>query len=294
LGDELVSNNTFVTNLGDELVTNNEFVENITNMLYDDTHIKQLLDSIANLIGENNVTNFIQEIVNQISQETYVTQLGDSIANYFSQTALGDTILNYIINNIPEELTYTADESTLTLSSDNEFSVKDLGITNGKIANNAIDSTKIQDGSISLNDLRNGTAVGQIMQWNGSRWVLTSAASVVKKLEVIIDSSYTILSSNYTGETGATTKPIEVVGIEPVIKSAGGNGISGSRFIARNLSISTTAIVENGQIAYTLRIKNDNIDSAKSFTVEKLNIFYTCDETLGAGTTPDVETYAGQ
>jgi len=108
-GDSLVNNNKFITNLIDTLVNNSTFVTNlgdeITNVLYDDIHIKQMLDSIGNVLadalinGETNteVNNFITEIVNQISQDQYITQLGDSVAYYFSETALRDTISKYLL-----------------------------------------------------------------------------------------------------------------------------------------------------------------------------------------------------
>jgi hypothetical protein len=74
-------------------------------MLYDDAHLLQMLDSIANLIKDgSNVNNFITEIVNQISQETYITRLGDSLAYYISNTTLGDTVLNYIANHFSNKL----------------------------------------------------------------------------------------------------------------------------------------------------------------------------------------------
>jgi len=507
MGGKLVSNETFVTNMGDELVTNNQFMKNITNVLYDDTYLKQLIDSLAEAIKNGGDTDgLIQQIVNQITNSnTYIEQLGDKIQNYITNNfskELGDKILNYITLNADENLTnsimkyvevtgtrgiqisgsgtrsigitlpdasanddvltwngsawaakaissittsgtvtsvtsnvsgltfganstttptlavtggaagqflasdgtwqtpandnttYTGstsvtlngtsferaaltgdvtaaqNDNALTIATgavttaklaDNAVTVAKLpagasastflrgdgtwvvpendntiyngstsvilngtgferaaltgdvtaaqnsndltigagkvttekiadnAVTTAKINDNAVTSAKIADKNVTLAKIADGTSAGQIIQWDGSKWELASAASVVKKLEVTVDDSYTILSSNYIGETGATAKTIEVVGIEPVITSA-----SGDRFIARNLTVSVTAKVVSGKIAYTLRIKNDNIDNSQSFKIEKLNIFYTCDEALAAGSKPIAETYAGQ
>ncbi|MDR0872748.1 MAG: hypothetical protein LBN27_04675, partial [Prevotellaceae bacterium] len=115
LGDELVQNSQFITNLGDTLVNNNNFITQLSHdttfinnlvtdsvflsQFYDDTHLKQMIDSIASLIKSGGDTTLIKEIVNQITKETNIIQLGDSLAYYFSQTVLGDTIANNLLNN---------------------------------------------------------------------------------------------------------------------------------------------------------------------------------------------------
>ena len=90
LGDSLVKNETFIT----KFVNDSVFIS----QLYDDSHLLRLLDSVAKLIKNGGDTTLIKEIVNQISQETNIIQLGDSLAYYFSQTVLGDTIANYLLN----------------------------------------------------------------------------------------------------------------------------------------------------------------------------------------------------
>ena len=55
--------------------------------------------------------------------------------------------------------TYSADESTLTKSSGNQFSVKDKGITNAKIADGTIESGKIKDGTIVNDDIASNAAI---------------------------------------------------------------------------------------------------------------------------------------
>lgn len=54
--------------------------------------------------------------------------------------------------------TYSADNSTLQLSS-NQFSVKDKGITNAKIADGTIESGKIKDGTIVNADIASNAAI---------------------------------------------------------------------------------------------------------------------------------------
>ncbi|MDR0873093.1 MAG: hypothetical protein LBN27_06445 [Prevotellaceae bacterium] len=137
-----------------------------------------------------------------------------------------------------------------------------------------------------------GTAADQILKWNAgtSRWELATAQSVIKKLTITpTTTAYTTNSVQFFGTTGTSANAIEVVGIEPIISSTTPN----DKFINDNLIISTTAKVKGNAIVYTVVIKNANIDTAKGFTVEGINIFYTCTDTL-TGAAPAEDEFVGQ
>lgn len=167
--------------------------------------------------------------------------------------------------------------------------IADSAITIDKIAAAAIDSTKIKNNSISLANLRPGSMAGQTMQWNGTEWVLAQTASVIKKLTVEINTTDSVQSIFWQGFTDASSNQIEVMGIEPVISST-----EGDIFINENLTISTSVKVVSGAIFYTLKIRNENIDPSKKFTVKSINIYYTCADTLNAVEAPVGGMFAGQ
>ena len=128
---------------------------------------------------------------------------------------------------------------------------------------------------------------------DGTKWITAGtgdlAALVIKKLTIDINSVNSFQSVFWQGTTGASSNAVNVVGIEPVITSP-----EGDSFINQNLTISTSAKVVSGAIAYTLKVRNENIDTTKNFTVNSINIYYTCNETLGAGTAPVYGRLAGQ
>jgi hypothetical protein len=46
------------------------------------------------------------------------------------------------------------------------------------LAANAVTSDKITDGAVGLSDLADGSSVGQLLQWNGSAWVLVDGDTI--------------------------------------------------------------------------------------------------------------------
>ncbi|CAN0594392.1 unnamed protein product, partial [Ectocarpus sp. 12 AP-2014] len=56
--------------------------------------------------------------------------------------------------------------------------VADDAITTDKIAAGAVETSDISDDAVALEKLANGTANGQVMQWNGTDWILIDLGSV--------------------------------------------------------------------------------------------------------------------
>ncbi|WP_116769908.1 hypothetical protein [Maribacter litoralis] len=56
--------------------------------------------------------------------------------------------------------------------------VSDNAITTEKIAAGAVETSDIRDDAVALEKLANGTANGQVMQWNGTDWILIDLGSV--------------------------------------------------------------------------------------------------------------------
>lgn len=88
-----------------------------------------------------------------------------------------------------QDTTYTADESTLTKSSSNAFSIKDKGVVTGKLADSAVTSAKIADGTIVNGDIANETIDMKklaIHAYGGT----TGTAGYVKILRFTITGTY--------------------------------------------------------------------------------------------------------
>ncbi|MBU2995014.1 hypothetical protein KO500_01145, partial [Cellulophaga baltica] len=71
-----------------------------------------------------------------------------------------------------------ADENTEYIAGD----ALTLTGTEFSISDNAIVTSKIADGNITLSKLADGTAVGQLMQWDGTNWVLIEESAVNENL----------------------------------------------------------------------------------------------------------------
>ena len=148
-------------------------------------------------------------------------------------------------------------------------------------------------GMFVYNTVTAGDVTPGIYYNNGTKWITTAtsemAALFIKKLTIEINRVNSVESIFWQGTTGASSNAVDVVGIEPVITSP-----EGDVFINQNLTISTSAKVVSGAIAYTLKIRNENINTSKNFTVNSINIYYTCNDTLGAGTAPVYGHFVGQ
>ncbi|SIR44050.1 beta strand repeat-containing protein, partial [Maribacter ulvicola] len=59
-----------------------------------------------------------------------------------------------------------------------EFSVAENGITNTELANDAVQANNILNEAVTLSKLADGNVDGQVMQWDGSNWILVDLGSV--------------------------------------------------------------------------------------------------------------------
>jgi hypothetical protein len=291
-----------ITSVGDSLLSNPVYVTNFADSIANYINNTYLGDSIAQYISNNfNSTALGDTIMQYISNNINNTYLGDSIAQYisnnFNNTALGDTILQYISNNISNTylgdsiLHYITNDISNNILGDSIIKLINENAVTGVTGSKGIVITNNGSGSVDVG-FPSGSADNEILKWNSttSKWEAAAPTSIVKKLTISINANYTVESVTYTGATGLSTNAIEVVGIQPVIISAQGDG-----FIAENLGISTTAkVVSDGSIAYVLRIKNDNIEDAQSYTINSLNIYYICSDDLTAGTAPVAKIFVGQ
>ncbi|MCL6518795.1 MAG: hypothetical protein K6T99_03105 [Armatimonadetes bacterium] len=67
------------------------------------------------------------------------------------------------------DTTYTAGDGLALIGT--SFSIASAGITSTMLANDSVDSSKIADGTIQLNDLsQSGASAGEVIKWNGTAW----------------------------------------------------------------------------------------------------------------------------
>ena len=277
IADELVSNETFVTNLGDEII----------NVLYDDTHLKQLIDSLAALINKGgDVSDLIQQIVNQITQEQYITQFGDNLALYFSETKLGDTILNYITNNLPTEigeaiLEYITNNVTQKLTDSIMSKVEVTGKYGIEIEGSGTSNITVK--------LPEGEKEGQVLSWDNtaSVWKAADQTPSVKQVTIPVQNgTFDTKNLIFHGITSTATSALKVVAIEPVFSNLA---------MRRNfLNVEATVQVVGNAADWTVSIENRNISSANKCTLESVVISYICDDaTALTNNTQDITEISG-
>ncbi|MCM4154383.1 hypothetical protein DHD05_22620, partial [Arenibacter sp. N53] len=58
------------------------------------------------------------------------------------------------------------------------FKVEDLSIVNSKLGPDAVTNSKLADDAVQLENIADGTVSGQVMQWDGTDWILVDLGSV--------------------------------------------------------------------------------------------------------------------
>ncbi|MCK0148373.1 hypothetical protein MWU78_22220, partial [Arenibacter sp. F26102] len=58
------------------------------------------------------------------------------------------------------------------------FKVEDLSIVNSKLGPDAVTNAKLADDAVQLENIADGTVSGQVMQWDGTDWILIDLGSV--------------------------------------------------------------------------------------------------------------------
>ncbi|WP_461444812.1 beta strand repeat-containing protein, partial [Maribacter sp.] len=82
-----------------------------------------------------------------------------------------------------------ADQVTITGigTAADPFKVEDLSIVTAKLGPDAVTNAKLADDAVQLENIADGTASGQVIQWNGTDWVLIDLSSVtVTEIDGII------------------------------------------------------------------------------------------------------------
>ena len=100
------------------------------------------------------------------------------------------------------DLEVNVDGTTLEVDATNGVQVLNDGITNTQIADDAIQTENIVDGQVQTNDiadanvtpakLADGTAAGEILQWDGTNWVLVDdSALTITEIDGIVGNEVT-------------------------------------------------------------------------------------------------------
>jgi hypothetical protein len=129
---------------------------------------------------------------------------------------------------------------------------------------------------------------------DGAKWcrVLASGsdstAQKVKTLEIPLNELIKTQSKTFFGTTATASSAITIVGVEPQL--------SGSpEMLGTLLKVNTLAILNSSAtaISWSVAIENDNINSTRSCTLEKVIISYLCNENLN-GSLSAIYSIAGR
>ena len=128
------------------------------------------------------------------------------------------------------------------------MAVADLGVDTGQIADDAVTSIKIEDQAITLPKLANGTAAGQLLQWDGTNWVYITEADI-SATAVEVDG---IIGNEVTDVTNGT-----------LVRSGTGTGADPYTLAVADLGVDTGQIADDA--VTTVKILDENV------TVQKIN-----------------------
>ncbi|SHG11291.1 hypothetical protein SAMN03080594_1131, partial [Arenibacter palladensis] len=86
------------------------------------------------------------------------------------------------------------------------FKVEDLSIVNSKLGPDAVTNAKLADDAVQLENIADGTASGQVMQWDGTDWILVDLGSVtVTENDGVIGNEVTNATDGTLIRSGAGT-----------------------------------------------------------------------------------------
>ena len=101
-----------------------------------------------------------------------------------------------------------ADQVTITGAGTtvDPFKVEDLSIVNSKLGPDAVTNSKLADDAVQLENIANGTSSGQVMQWDGTDWILVDLGSVtVTEVDGVIGNEVTNATDGTLIRSGAGT-----------------------------------------------------------------------------------------
>jgi inosine/xanthosine triphosphate pyrophosphatase family protein len=161
-------------------------------------------------------------------------------------SALTITEIDGIIGNEIVDVTNTTLTRTGTGVVGDEFTVAVAtdGITNNELADDAVTTDKITDNNVTLAKLEDGTAAGQLMQWDGTDWVLVDdSALTITEIDGIIGN--------------------EIMDVTNATLTRTGTGVVGDEF---TVAVATEGITTNELAAdavTTDKITDNNVTLAK-------------------------------
>jgi hypothetical protein len=117
------------------------------------------------------------------------------------------------------------------------------------------------------------TSVGKLKYWDGTEWMTVGDADPTPTMKQVTFSvengKFSTEHLIFYGTTAKASKPLKIVGIEPVFSDP----VKRRNFLTVE---SAVQVVENAA-EWSVRIQNRNISSEKEITLESVIITYICD-----------------
>ncbi|WP_405247306.1 beta strand repeat-containing protein [Cellulophaga sp. Asnod2-G02] len=219
-------------------------------------------------------------------------------------SALIITEIDGVIGNEIVDVTNTTLTRTGTGVVGDEFTVAVAinGITTNELADDAVTTDKITDNNVTLAKLEDGTAAGQLMQWDGTDWVLVDdSALIITEIDgvignEIVDVTNTTLTRTGTGVVGDEfTVAVTTEGI--TANELADNAVTSAKII--DAAVSSNKILDG-------TIINADVNPLAAIDGSKISPIFIADvsttgtltttgtATIGANTITNVDGTAGQ
>uniref|UniRef100_UPI0011EE6FC8 beta strand repeat-containing protein n=1 Tax=Pareuzebyella sediminis TaxID=2607998 RepID=UPI0011EE6FC8 len=167
-----------------------------TNEIQDASEVS--FDNSATSLTGSTVQAALEELDGNIGSSELTTTVSEGNGvDIVSSTSGNNTDYEVTVNvgELTGDGNVTSTNATIDITGGNASTLNDVtldvadnAITNAKMADNAITTTEILDGTIGTLDIANdavtlgkladGTALGQVMQWDGANWTLVDLGSV--------------------------------------------------------------------------------------------------------------------
>ena len=310
LGDTILNyiTNNFPGELGDTII--NYITNNVTQELTDSIMAKVNITSVDKTVTINRTTP------SDIDLSVNIKTVADSLSNYITNTILGDSILNYVLENIDVTNIGEVINEYLTNNFFNDYGdeilnyitnnfTDDLGdtilnyITNN-VTQELVDSimAKVQvigkygieiegSGTSKITvKLPEGQENDQILVWdnNAKTWKPTNQTKAVKQVTIAVtNGTFSTKNLTFYGTTSAASKALKVVSVEPVFSNVD--------MADKYLNVSATAQAAGNTAKWRVNIENYNFDPNKECTLQSVVISYICDDetTLSSDTQGSIE-----
>ena len=211
---DLANDAVITTKILDGSVINSKLADNSVNtinLIDDSVNATKIAADVAGTgLVQNGATGALEVDVTQFTGDGSLTSTDNTITISGTPTnALFEDVNIDVADNAITNAKMADNSVGTTEIIDNAVTsakILDGGISEIDISDNAVTTNKISDDNVTLSKIANGTATGQLMQWNGTDWVLVDETAInITEADAIVGNEVTNATDGTLTRSGSGT-----------------------------------------------------------------------------------------